>query len=85
MPEIKDKMVKSITISFDVMSLTDDIYECIIDYAEKHPGNSKLRINIKDFEHEFTLELFSKTHDITVEYEFLEYLKTLTNVEYQLN
>ena len=85
MPEIKDKMVKSITISFDIMSLTDEIYEYIIDYAENHPGPSKLQLNIKDHEHEFTLELVSKSHDITVEYEFIEFLKEQENIEYKLN
>ncbi len=85
MPEIKDKMVKSITISFDIMALTDEIYENIMDYAEKHPGPSKLQINVKDYEHEFTLELISKTHNITVEYEFIEYLKELPNIDYKLN
>ena len=85
MPEIKDKMVKSLTISFDIMALTEDIYENITEYAAAHPGNCKLQINVKDYEHEFTLELFSKSHSIAVEYSFIEYLKTLQNVEYKLN
>lgn len=85
MPEIKDKMVKSLTISFDVMAMSDEIYEMIIDYVENHPGPSSLQLNIKDYEHEFTLELVSKSHNITVEYEFIEYLKSLPNIDYKLN
>ena len=86
MPEIKDKMVKSITLTFDVMAMTDEIFENIIDYIESHPGNSKLQFNIKDYEHEFTLELFSKSHSIAVEYEFIEYLKSIQeSIDYKLN
>ena len=85
MPEIKDGLVKSITLSFDVMSLTDEIYSTIIDYAEKHPGKSKLIFKIKDFEQEFTLELSSKSHDIEVLPEFISYIKETETIEYKLN
>ena len=85
MPEIKEGLVKSITITFDVMSLTDDIYGTIVDYAEKHPGNSKLLFKIKDYEQSFTLELASKTHEIDVLPELLDYLKEQENIEYKLN
>lgn len=85
MPEIKDKMVQSITLTFDIMALDEDFYENIMDYAERHPGPSKLQLNIKDYEHEFTLALMSKSHSITVEYELIEYLKSLPNIDYKLN
>ena len=51
MPEIKDDMVKSITVSFDIMSLTDEFYSTIMDYIERHPGKSKLIFKVKDYEH----------------------------------
>ena len=85
MPEIKEDLVKSITISFDVMSLTDEVYSTIIDYAESHPGKSKLMFRIKDYEHEFSLELASKSHDIEVTQELIDYLKEFENIEYKLN
>jgi DNA polymerase-3 subunit alpha len=85
MPEIKDGMVKSITITFDVMSLTDEVYSTIVDYTEKHPGNSKLIFKIKDYQQEFTLELASKNRDIEVLPELLDYLKEIENIEYKLN
>ena len=85
MPEIKEGLVKSLTISFDVMSLTDEVYASIIDYAERHPGDSKLIFKIKDYEHEFTLELASKSHDIEVTQDFIDYIKGLDNIYYKLN
>jgi hypothetical protein len=85
MPEIKDNMVKSLTLSFDIMSLTDELYSTIIDYAEKHPGKSKLLFKIKDYEQEFTLELASKSHEIEVEQQFIDYIKSLENIEYKFN
>ena len=85
LPDVKETIVKSITIIFDVMSLTTDIYEYITDYAEKHPGNSKLQFNIKDAENEFSLELISKSNNITVTQEFIDFIKRIENVEYKLN
>ena len=85
MPEIKDNMVKSLTLSFDIMSLTDDVYCTIVDYAENHPGNSKLMFSIKDYEHEFTLELASKSHDIEVKQELIDYIKEQENIDYKFN
>ena len=85
MPEIKDEMVKSITISFDIMSLDEELYTGLLEYIQSHPGNSKLMFKIKDYEQEFTLELTSKRYDIEVTNEFIEFLKTRENIEYKLN
>ena len=85
MPEIKDDMVKSITVSFDIMSLTDEFYSTIMDYIERHPGKSKLIFKVKDYEHEFTLELASKSRDIEVTQELIDYIKEFENIEYKLN
>lgn len=85
MPEIKDEMVKSITISFDIMSLDEELYSGLIDYIESHPGNSKILFKIKDYEHEFTLELTSKKREIEVTKELLDFIKEFENIEYKLN
>ena len=85
MPEIKEGLIKSITLTFDVMSLTDEVYSNIIDYTEKHPGNCKMIFKIKDYEQEFTLELTSKNRDIEVLPELIDYIKELGNIEYKLN
>ena len=77
MTEIKDDFAKSLTLSFDVMSLDDEIYSTIIDYVENHPGKSKLIFKIKDYEQEFVLELASKSHDIEIKQEFIDYIKSL--------
>ncbi len=83
--DIKDTIVKSITLSFDVMNFSQEAYEGIMEYVESHPGNSKLVFQIKDAEHEFSLELVSKSHNITVEQKFIDYIKSLKNIEYKLN
>ena len=85
MSEIKDDLVKSITITFDIMSLTEEIHSAIVDYAENNHGKSKLIFKIRDYEQEFTLELASKSHDIEVTQELIDYLKEFENIEYKLN
>ena len=67
------------------MSLTEEIYGAIVDYAENNPGKSKLMFKIRDYEQEFILELASKSHDIEVKQEFIDYIKSLENIEYKLN
>ena len=85
LPDVKESIVKSLTITFEVMSFTQEIYEHLVDYVENHPGNSKLQFCIKDVENEFSLELVSKKHNITVEQELIDYIKSLPNIEYKLN
>ncbi len=83
--EVKEKIVKSITIIFDVMNFTQEVYDYLTSYIESHPGNSKLQFQIKDIEHEFSLELVSKSKNITVEQELIDYIKSLDNIDYKLN
>ena len=85
MPEIKDNLVKSLTLTFDIMSLNEELYSTIVDYAENNPGKSKLIFKIRDYEQEFTLDLASKSHDIEVKQELIDYIKSLENIEYKLN
>ena len=85
LPDVKEEIVKSLTISFEIMNLTQEIYEYISDYIEQHPGNSKLQFNIKDAENGFSLELVSHKRGITVEQELIDYIKTLPDIEYKLN
>lgn len=85
LPDVKENIVKSITISFEVMSFTSDVHEYLMDYIEKHPGKSTLKFCIKDAENEFTLELVSKSHGITVTSELTKYIKSMPNIEYKLN
>ena len=85
LPDVKEKIVKSLTISFDVMNLTQEIYDNLTEYIDTHPGNSKLQFQIKDSEHQFSLELISKNTNITIEQELIDYIKSLDNIEYKLN
>ena len=83
--DVKEKIIKSITISFNVMDMTQDIFEYLIDYVERNPGDVKLQFCIKDIENEFALELVSKKISITVEQKLLDYLKSQPNIEYKMN
>ena len=67
------------------MSLTNEIYDTLTDYIERHPGKSTVSFKIKDLEHEFTLELISKNKEIEVTEELLEYLRSIESIEYKLN
>ena len=85
LPEVKEQIVKSLTITFDIMNLTQEVYEYISDYIENHPGNAKLQFCIKDMENGFSLELVSRKCSITVEQKLIDYIKSIPNIEYKLN
>ncbi len=83
--DVKEKIMKSITLTFNVMDMTQNIFEYLIDYVEHNPGEVKLQFCIKDIEHEFALELISKSFSITVEQGLLDYIKSQPNIEYKMN
>ena len=85
LPEIKNKIIKSITLTFDVMNFTQETLEYLIEYAEKHPGECKLQFCIKDIENEFSLELVSKKYSIAIDQQFIDYIKSTPSIEYKLN
>ena len=85
LPEIKNKIIKSITLTFDVMNFTQEALEYLIEYAEKHPGECKLQFCIKDIENEFSLELVSKKYSIAIDQQFIDYIKSTPSIEYKLN
>ena len=83
--DVKEQIVKSLTITFEITGFTQEAYEYISDYVTRHPGNCKLQFNIKDAENGFSLELVSRKYSITVEQELIDYIKSLPNIEYKLN
>ena len=85
LPEVKNKIIKSITLTFDVMNFTQEALEYFIEYAEKHPGECKLQFCIKDIENEFSLELVSKKYSIAIDQQFIDYIKSTPSIEYKLN
>ena len=85
LPEVKNKIIKSITLTFDVMNFTQETLEYLIEYAEKHPGECKLQFCIKDIENEFSLELVSKKYSIAIDQQFIDYIKSTPSIEYKLN
>ena len=78
-------MMSNDIVMLFTMSLTDELYSTVMDYIDRHPGKSKLIFKVKDYEHEFTLELASKNRDIEVTQELIDYLKDFENIEYKLN
>ena len=67
------------------MDMTQDIYEHLLDYIERNKGNCKLQFCIRDIENEFKLQLVSKSHQIAVEQELIDYIKSVPNIDYKLN
>ena len=83
--EIKENIIKSITISFRIEDLTGEIVDEIMQFIEKNPGQSKINFNIRDTEQEFTLSLVSLACTMNVTQQFIDYLKKQPGFEYKLN
>ena len=83
--EIKESSIKSITLSFAVEQLTPQIVDDLMEYIREKPGKSKIYLNIRDIEHEFTLSLVSLDYSINIDQNFIDYVKGLPGFEYKLN
>ena len=83
--EIKESIIKSITISFRIEDLTGEIVDEIMQFIEKNPGQSKINFNIRDTEQEFTLSLVSLACTMNITQQFIDYLKKQPGFEYKLN
>ena len=83
--EVKEESVKSITLSFAIEQLDENIVEDLMEYIRSNPGKSKIQFNIRDIEHEFTISLVSLDFTINITQSFIDYIKELPGFEYKLN
>ena len=83
--EIKDKSLRSITISMSIDDLNNDILESIMLLSEKHPGKHHLKFLITDFDEGYQIPLRSKTIKVNLDNDFIFELKQMPFIEIKIN
>ncbi len=88
--ELRDKMSKCLTIQLPLSELSEAFIErmdeILRENASQNPERKcQLKFNLLDFDETIALEMPSKSLKIFPSNEFLEDLKTLTNISFKLN
>ena len=83
--DVKNKMVKSVTIQLDLVDIDNDSIIKISEVIKKYQGKSKLKFAIKDSVDKMNVELYSKKCNVDPSNEFFKELAAIASVGYKLN
>lgn len=82
---IRNEMVKSISIIVPVQLVTNDLITEIKEHTENKKGKVELKFKIIDRTENISLELFSRNQRIDLTEEFISYLQNSREIEFKLN
>ena len=85
LPDVKDSLLQSITITIQTEFLNEEIVDDLITMLKDSPGKTELNFLIKDGEGQYQACLKSKTLKISATNKFINYIKGLEGVEYKFN
>ena len=83
--ELRDKLVKSVTVHVKSNIVNDEYIEQFSDVCEKNAGNCSLSIMLVDEQENIFLELSSTSYKVNVSNEFINGLKSLPVTEMKFN
>jgi len=83
--EIKDTMIKALTISIYSDSLSNTLIENIESFVETNSGKTMLYFEIKERDKNFKLKFFSRSKKVNVNLMFIEELSKFGDISYRLN
>ncbi len=83
--DIKDKMIKSISLKIKISDLSDKLINEISELTEKNKGQVILNFLIYDPADKTWIQLFSRTKKINLTDEIIQYIKNNQNIEFKLN
>ena len=83
--DIKDQLIESITITASLANLNDDIVLSLSELIDNSPGNAALYFQIIDPEGHMNLTLRSRSKQVSVRRELIEYIQGQTALAYRIN
>jgi len=83
--EIKDTMIKELTISMYNDDVSSELIEEIDSFVEKNSGKTMLYFEIKERDKNFKLKFFSRSKKVAINPKFIEELKNLGDINFRLN
>ncbi len=85
LPDVKDSLLQSITISIKTDILDDNIVDDLSTMLRESPGNTEVLILLKDGEGLHQVELKSKSQKISVQNKLINYIRAQEGMEYKFN
>ncbi|RLD63682.1 MAG: DNA polymerase III subunit alpha, partial [Bacteroidetes bacterium] len=82
---LKENMLKSISLKIKISDLSEKIISEIFELAEKNKGNVLLNFLIYDPTDKTWIQMFSRNKKINLNNEILQYLKNNQSIEFKLN
>jgi DNA polymerase III subunit alpha len=83
--DVKEQMVKSISIIVPVQLITDDLILVIKDHAENSKGKAELKFKVIDRENNMIVEMYSRTLKVDITPEFIQSLRRYEDIDFKLN
>jgi len=82
---VKEKMIKCISVKIPVSELSDDFIEEIYTVSESCKGKTILKFLVYEPDNKVWLELFSRSHKIMLTRKFLDFLEKNPEIEFKIN
>ena len=83
--EMREKMVKSLTLRIPINSLSKDSIKHMLDVLSTHPGKCNLKVTLIDTEENMNVELVSKKIKLQLSNDFIHQLESFNGIGYKLN
>ncbi len=84
LPDVKDRIVDSITIHLD-LNILDQMIVTELAQLTAEPGNTKLKFGIRDLEHGYNVDLVSAGRTIQVTGELIKFINETEGLDYSIN
>jgi len=83
--EIKNKMIKALTINVPVETISTEFLNNLSDILDKNKGKQSLEFKVYDKEKKLSLNMFSRTKHIKINKKLLHKLKEFSDIELSLS
>ena len=82
---VKEKAIEKITISCDYRALDSKTVEELDAIIEQHPGNARLYIQLYDSKEHRHLLLTSRSRQLDVQHDLIDFLRSHEELNYTVN
>ena len=85
LPEVKDNLIEKLTIKVPLSAVNEEMITEISSLAKSNPGKTKLYFYVRDEDGQMYVNLFSRSMEIAVRKDFVNYLKSQPVLDYKIN
>ena len=85
LPEVKDNLIEKLTIKVPLSAVNEEMITEISSLAKSNPGKTKLYFYVRDEDGQMYVNLFSRSVEIAVRKDFVNYLKSQPVLDYKIN